>query len=74
MEQRFNRGAPIWYCPVFGCPYTAGRTEKIVLHLEGVHGSGGEVIRRELDRFEKVALNGGIACGKLPDGPEHPKR
>ncbi|KXB00826.1 hypothetical protein AKJ41_03635 [candidate division MSBL1 archaeon SCGC-AAA259O05] len=66
-------GASLWHCPVYACPFTAGETEQIVLHLEG-HCKPDEVIHRELERFGKAALNGGIACGKAPDDPEHPNK
>ncbi|KXA92241.1 hypothetical protein AKJ37_06570 [candidate division MSBL1 archaeon SCGC-AAA259I09] len=66
-------GASIWYCPVWDCPVTAGETEQIVLHLER-HCKPDEVIHRELQSFREAALNGGIACNKAPDDPEHPKK
>ncbi|KXA92932.1 hypothetical protein AKJ64_01810 [candidate division MSBL1 archaeon SCGC-AAA259E17] len=68
-----RNGAALWYCPVWGCPVTAGETEEIVLHLEG-HCKPDEVIHRELQSFRGAALNGGIACNKAPDDPEHPKK
>ncbi|KXA98000.1 hypothetical protein AKJ37_01695 [candidate division MSBL1 archaeon SCGC-AAA259I09] len=66
-------GASIWYCFVWGCPFTAGETERIVLHLER-HCKPDEAIHRELQSFREAALNGGIACNKAPDDPEHPKK
>ncbi|MFB6217551.1 MAG: hypothetical protein ABEJ72_11410 [Candidatus Aenigmatarchaeota archaeon] len=71
MSQAQN-GASLWYCPVYACPVTAARTEEIVLHLEE-HCQPDELIKRELERFREAALNGGIACGKAPDDPEHPQ-
>ncbi|KXA99406.1 hypothetical protein AKJ40_03235 [candidate division MSBL1 archaeon SCGC-AAA259M10] len=65
-------GADIWHCPVYACPFTAGETEQVVRHLEN-HYKGDEVIHRELERFRKAVENGGRACGKALDDPEHPK-
>ncbi|KXA94639.1 hypothetical protein AKJ36_02510 [candidate division MSBL1 archaeon SCGC-AAA259I07] len=65
-------GAFIWYCPVWGCPVTTGETEQVVLHLEK-HCKPDEIVHRELQRFREAAFNGGTACGKSLDDPEHPK-
>lgn len=73
MRRRRDNGPSIWYCPVWACPYTAGETKQIVLHLEE-HGKPDEVIHRELERFRKAVFDGGIACGKSLDDPEHPKK
>lgn len=69
---KVQSGASIWYCPVWGCPVTAGETERIVLHLES-HCKPDEVVHRELEGFRRAALNGGIVCDKAPDDPEHPR-
>lgn len=67
-----KQGVSLWYCPIWGCPFTARETEKIVLHLEK-HCKPDEVTHRELERFRRFVLNGRTACGKNPDDPEHPK-